>query len=50
MIEGSSPDRGWEFFSSPPRLDRLWDPSNLLSSRYRGGGGGSLLCDKAAGA
>jgi hypothetical protein len=21
MIEGSSPSRGWEYFSSPPRLD-----------------------------
>jgi hypothetical protein len=24
LIEGSSPCRGWEFFSSPPRQDRLW--------------------------
>jgi hypothetical protein len=23
MIGGSSPGRGWEFFSSPPRSDRL---------------------------
>jgi len=22
--------RGWEFFSSPPRSDRLWGPSRLL--------------------
>jgi len=26
MIEGSSPGRGWKFFSSPPRPDRLWSP------------------------
>jgi hypothetical protein len=24
MIGGSSPGRGWEFFSLPPRPDRLW--------------------------
>jgi len=35
MIRGSSPGRGWEFFSSPPRLDRLWSPSSLISSRYQ---------------
>jgi hypothetical protein len=27
MIEGSSPGRGWEFFFSPPHLDRLWGPT-----------------------
>jgi hypothetical protein len=26
MIGGSNPDRGWEFFSSPQRRDRLWGP------------------------
>jgi hypothetical protein len=33
---GSSPGRGWEFFSSPPRPDRLWSPPSLLSNEYRG--------------
>jgi hypothetical protein len=28
---GSSPGRGWEFFSSPPRSDRIWSPPSLLS-------------------
>jgi hypothetical protein len=32
---GSSPDRGWEFFSSPPRRDRLWCPPSLLSSGHQ---------------
>jgi len=27
---GSSAGRGWEFFFSPPRPDRLWDPPSLL--------------------
>jgi len=36
MIDGSSPGRGWEFFSSPPWPDRLWGPSRLLSSGYQG--------------
>jgi len=27
--------RGWEFFSWPPRPDRLWRPPNLLSKGYR---------------
>jgi hypothetical protein len=35
MIVGSSLGWGWEFFSSPPRPDRLWGPPNLLSSEYR---------------
>jgi hypothetical protein len=26
----------WEFFSSPPRPDRLWGPPNLLSYGYQG--------------
>jgi hypothetical protein len=33
---GSSPGRGWEFFSSPPRPERLWGPPSLLSDGYRG--------------
>jgi hypothetical protein len=33
---GSIPGGGWEFFSSPPRPDRLWGPPILLSSGYRG--------------
>jgi len=28
MIGRSSPGRGWEFFSSPPRQDRLWGPTH----------------------
>jgi len=36
MIGGSSPGKGWEFFSSPPRPDRLWDPLSLLSNGYQG--------------
>jgi hypothetical protein len=36
MIGGSSPGRGWEFFSSPPRPDRLWAPPSLLSNGYEG--------------
>jgi hypothetical protein len=27
---------GWEFFSSPPRLDRFWGPPSLLSNGYQG--------------
>jgi hypothetical protein len=26
----------WEFFSSPPRSDRLWGPTILLSNGYHG--------------
>jgi hypothetical protein len=26
----------WEFFSSPPRPDRLWGPGSLLSNGYHG--------------
>jgi hypothetical protein len=33
---GSSPGRGWEFFSSPPRPDRLWGLPSLLHTGYRG--------------
>jgi hypothetical protein len=35
MIGGSSPNREWEFFSSPPRTDRLWGQSSLLSNGYQ---------------
>jgi len=27
--------RGWEFFSSPPRPERLRGPPNLLSNGYQ---------------
>jgi len=27
---------GWEFFPSPPCLERLWDPPSLLSIGYQG--------------
>jgi hypothetical protein len=37
MIRGSSPGRGWEFLSSPPRPDRFWGPPSLLSNGYQGG-------------
>jgi hypothetical protein len=33
---GSSPDRDWEFFSSPPCPDRLWGPPSSLSNGYQG--------------
>jgi hypothetical protein len=36
MIGGLSPDRGWEFFSSPPCPDQIWGPPSLLSNRYQG--------------
>jgi hypothetical protein len=36
MIGGSSPGSGWEFFSSPPRPDRLWGPPSLLPNGYQG--------------
>jgi hypothetical protein len=26
----------WEFFSSPPRPERLWDTPSLLSNEYQG--------------
>jgi len=35
MIGGSSSNRGWEFFSSPTRPDRLWGPLNLLYNEYQ---------------
>jgi hypothetical protein len=36
MIGGSSPRRGWEFFSSPPYTDWLWGPHSLQSNGYQG--------------
>jgi hypothetical protein len=36
MIGGLSPDRGWEFFSSPLRPIWLWGPLILLSNGYQG--------------
>jgi len=33
---GSIPGGGWEFFSSPPRPEQLWDPVSLLSNGYQG--------------
>jgi hypothetical protein len=33
---GSIPCRGWEFYSSPPRPDRPWDPPSLLSNKTPG--------------
>jgi hypothetical protein len=36
MIGGSSPGRGWEFFSSSSRPDRLWGPYNFLLNGYQG--------------
>jgi hypothetical protein len=36
MIRGLSPERGWEFISSPPCPDRLRDPPSLLSNGYQG--------------
>jgi hypothetical protein len=29
------PARGWEFFPSPSRPDRLWGPPSLVSNGYR---------------
>jgi hypothetical protein len=34
-VGGSNRGRGWEFFSSPPRSDRLWGLPSLLSSGYQ---------------
>jgi len=35
MIGGSSPDMGWEFFSSPLRPVRLWGLQSLLLNGYK---------------
>jgi hypothetical protein len=35
-VGGSSPCKGWEFFSSPPCPNRLWVPPSLLSNGYQG--------------
>jgi len=43
---GSIPGGGWEFFSSTPCPDRLWDSPSLLPNGYQGFFPGS----KAAGA
>jgi len=32
----SSAGRGWEFFTSLPYPDRLWNPPSLLSIEYHG--------------
>jgi hypothetical protein len=42
---GSISGGGWEFFSSPPRPERLWGPLSLLSNGHHG----SFLESKAAG-
>jgi hypothetical protein len=36
MIGSSTPGRSWEFFSSPPRPDRLRGPHSLLYDGYAG--------------
>jgi hypothetical protein len=33
---GSIPGGCWEFFSKPPRPERLWGPESLLSNGYQG--------------
>jgi len=33
--QGSIPGMDTDFFSSPPRKDRLWGPHSILSSKYR---------------
>jgi hypothetical protein len=35
MTGGSSPDRGWELFSSPLHPDLLWGPPSLLFNGYQ---------------
>jgi hypothetical protein len=35
-VIGFDSRRGWEFFSSPPRPERLWSLPSLLSSGYHG--------------
>jgi len=41
-VLGFDSRRGWEFFSSPPCLERLWGPSSGTRGSFPGG--------KAAGA
>jgi hypothetical protein len=36
MFGGSNPGRGWEFFSSPPHPDQVWNPPIFLSNGYQG--------------
>jgi len=36
MIGGLGPGCSWEFFSPPPRPDRLWGPYSFLSKGYQG--------------
>jgi hypothetical protein len=36
MIGGSIPSRSWEFFSSPPRPERLWGPHRNLCNGHQG--------------
>jgi hypothetical protein len=45
MIGGSSPGRGWENFSLPPRPELLWDPSILLPNGYQGSFPGSKAAE-----
>jgi hypothetical protein len=35
-FQGSIPGRDCEFFASPPRPERLWGPTSLLSKGYQG--------------
>jgi hypothetical protein len=35
-FQGSISGGGWEFFSSPPRPERLWGPPSLLFNGYQG--------------
>jgi hypothetical protein len=36
MIGGSSPSRGWEFFSSPLHPDQLWGLPSFLTNGCEG--------------
>jgi hypothetical protein len=46
IIAGSSPRKGWEFFSLPPRSDQLWGPPASYPIDTKG----SFSWDKAAAA
>jgi hypothetical protein len=35
MVDGSISERGWEFISSSPSSDRLWEPPSFLYNGYR---------------